>query len=87
MFFGTSLLENLTVFHKQEDRRTALILVGILGTLGVSVEYPATGCGVLHRLFLLGFCQNLLTDRRDSTPHFLFFIYNLNFRREGSMRQ
>ena len=30
-------------------------------------------CGALYRLFLLGFCQDLLLSKRKSTPHFLFY--------------
>ncbi|MBR5850775.1 MAG: hypothetical protein IKZ12_06940 [Alistipes sp.] len=33
-------------------------------------------CGALYRLFLLGFCQNLFVDKRESSPHFLFITTN-----------
>lgn len=29
-------------------------------------------CGALRRLFSLGFCQNLVVDKRNPAPHFLF---------------
>ena len=29
-------------------------------------------CGVLHRLFSLGFCQNLVVDKRNQLHTFLF---------------
>ena len=34
-------------------------------------------CGVLHRLFSLGFCQNLVVDKRNQLHPFLF-LYSID---------
>ena len=33
-------------------------------------------CGALYRLFSQGYFHNLLTNKRESSPHFLFIITN-----------
>ena len=73
MFFAILVRESDN-FHKQKDNRTApascIYAVGMLYTNMLLY----TGVGHCFVCFLLGFCQNLLTDKRESTPHFLVFV-------------
>ena len=62
-------------FKKQKDIRTTPI------SCIVMCDYAFLGiylilfkCGALYRLFLLGFCQNLLRDKREKLHTFFLYI-------------
>ena len=58
----------------QEGKRTTPI--SCIYAIGVSTPILIAyyRCGVLYRLFLHRSFHNLLTDKRNSTPHFLYAL-------------
>ena len=72
MFFVLFLVENLTVFNEKE-RRIALISC-IVMTLCQFWHTHTIQVWGFNRLSSQRFCQNLLSNRRKSTSHFLFVV-------------
>ena len=72
MFFVLFLVENLTVFNEKE-RRIALIPC-IVMTLCQFWHTHTIQVWGFNRLSSQRFCQNLLSNRRKSTSHFLFIV-------------
>ena len=68
------LLRESDSFQKQKDNRTTPI--SCIYAIGVptSILMAYYRCGALYRLFLLGFCQNLLRDRRNHLHTFFLHI-------------
>ena len=73
--FSQSLLENVEVF-KREGKRIALISCICMGVLAFLCQrLTHYRCGALYRLFSQRYFHNLLTNKRESTPHFSLYIY------------
>jgi hypothetical protein len=65
------------------DQRSRATPISCIYSIGVptSILLAYYRCGALYRLFWSRFCQNLLLDRRKSSPHFLFLYINPPHRR------
>ena len=62
-------------FTKQKDNRTTPIsCIAMWLCSSLHIPHILFKCGALYRLFLLGFCQNLLLSKRKLFPHFLCIL-------------
>ena len=70
-----SLIRNLTVSTKTRITTTLIICFSMCHYYSPSrTAYPIlTGVGYCVMFIRLRFCQNLLSDKQRTTPHFLFF--------------
>ena len=74
--FSQSLLENVEVF-KTVGERAALISCIAMWLYAFCVPIPILSkCGALYSFITVRSFHNLLTNKRKSTPHFLFYIIN-----------
>ena len=86
--FSPSLIENLTVFSKQKDNEQHSFLVQLCGYAHSCAYTPYySSVGILHRLFLLGFCQNLRLDERKVSSTLSLFIITAHSGLVGKKKQ
>ena len=70
VFSLLSLTRNLTVSTKRGYDNTHFLYSYVaMPFLAYTPYYPSVGS--CNRLFFSGFCQNLVSDKRKSAPHFL----------------
>lgn len=64
--FALSLQRNLTVSKREKTTNDTHFLFRLWQGRVLRTHIPyLSKCGVLHRLFSLGFCQNLVVDKRN----------------------
>ena len=72
--FSQSLLENVEVFKAEGCTNSTHSLYSYVAVHSPCIYLILFKCGALYRLFQLRSFHNLLTNKREATPHFLFFI-------------